>query len=338
MSGDGQPESTAVPNHWQLKRVFVTGATGLLGSWLVKSLVDLDAEVVCLVRDEVPRSLFHSLELEKSAVTVRGQVEDLRVVERVLNEYEVEVVFHLAAQTIVGTADRSPLSSFESNIKGTWSLLEACRISQGIRGVVVASSDKAYGEHDSLPYTEDMELRARNPYDVSKAATDLLAQSYQHSYGMPIAITRCGNLYGGGDLNFSRLIPGTIRSVLLGERPVIRSDGTYVRDYFYVEDAASACLRLAQCLESDPEHAASPFNFSSEDPVDALGMTRRVLGVMKSDLEPIILNTAQNEIPRQYLSSEKARRQLGWSQTIDPNDALARTVEWYRSYFRGVTD
>ena len=319
---------------WRNRPVFVTGATGLLGSRVVAGLVDSGAEVVCLVRDGVPRSNFHILGLADRVVTVRGELEDGRLLERILNEYEVEVVLHLGAQTIVGASHRSPLSSFESNIRGTWHVLEACRLTPSIKAIVVASSDKAYGEQEVLPYTEEMALQARNPYDVSKAAAEMLTRSYHHAYDLPVGITRCGNLYGGGDLNFSRLVPGTIRSVLLGERPVIRSDGSLVRDYLYVDDAASALLALGESLVNSPALAGTAFNISAEEPATVLEMTSLVLEVMGSELQPDVRDEAHHEIQRQYLSAARAHSLLGWRPAVPTREAVTRTVDWYRDYLQ----
>jgi len=322
------------PQFWTDRSVFVTGATGLLGSWLTRKLTDLGADVVVLIRDWVPESLLFAERLDQEPTVVRGDLTDLELVERVLNEYEVETVFHAAAQTIVGTANRSPISTFESNIRGTWCLLEACRVSSLVRQVVVASSDKAYGEHEQLPYQEDAPLQGRHPYDVSKSCADLLAQSYYHSFDLPVCVTRCGNLFGGGDLNWNRLIPGTIRSVLRDSAPVIRSDGSFIRDYFYVEDAALAYITLAEKMAADNTIVGQAFNFSNEIQVNVLDLTRKVLQLMKrEDLEPNILGQAKNEIPHQYLSAEKARSLLGWKPGFSLEAGLDRTIGWYRSFF-----
>jgi CDP-glucose 4,6-dehydratase len=262
---------------------------------------------------------------------VRGPLEDYETVLRALNEYEIDTVFHLGAQTIVGTASRSPLSTFESNIKGTWVLLEACRqLPQLVRRVVVASSDKAYGEHERLPYTEDAPLQGRYPYDVSKSCTDLISLSYHHSYGLPVAVTRCGNLYGPGDLNWNRLVPGTIRSALAGERPIVRSDGTFVRDYFYVRDAVDAYLALAGRL-GEPELQGQAFNFGTETPMSVLDLVSLLLRLMgRTDLEPDVRGEASNEIPAQYLDCAKARRLLDWTPSRTLEQGLAETIQWYR--------
>lgn len=315
---------------WDGRNVFVTGASGLLGSALVGELVDGGARVTCLVRDWVPESPLLSEGLCDRANVVRGQLEDYETILRTLNEYEVETVFHLGAQTIVGTASRSPLSTFEANIKGTWTLLEACRqLPTLVKRVVVASSDKAYGVHETLPYTEDAALQGRFPYDVSKSCTDLISLSYFHSFALPVSITRCGNLYGGGDLNWNRLIPGTIRSALRGERPVIRSDGTFVRDYFFVRDAVEAYLTLAEAMEEARFHGQA-FNFGTETPKSVLELAGEILETMGcGDLELDVRGEASNEIPEQYLDCTKARELLDWRPRRTLQEGLRETIDWY---------
>jgi len=322
------------PNFWLDRRVFVTGATGLLGSWLTAKLVALGADVVVLIRDWVPESeLFQNNSLSGSTV-IRGELTDQELLERILNEYEIETVFHAAAQTIVGTANRSPISTFESNIRGTWCLLEAVRRSELIKQVIVASSDKAYGSHDELPYREDAPLQGKHPYDVSKSCADLISQSYAHTFDLPVCITRCGNLFGGGDLNWNRLIPGTIRSAIRGESPIIRSDGTFIRDYFYVEDAALAYMMLAEKMADNPDICGQAFNFSNETQMNVLDLTLQILNLMgHDDLTPKILSQASNEIQHQYLSAEKARNILGWKPEFTLDDGLQRTIGWYQSLF-----
>lgn len=321
---------------WKGRRVLVTGATGLLGAWLTEALVERQAGVVALVRDTVPRSRFHLAGLDQKVDQVRGALEDYVLLERALNEYEVELVFHLGAQTIVGTANRSPLSTFESNIKGTWSLLEAARVSPLVKGVVVASSDKAYGDQPNLPYTEDVPLLGRHPYDVSKSCADLIAQAYARTYDLPIAIARCGNLFGGGDLNFNRLIPGTIRSAFQNQAPVIRSDGTPKRDYFYAKDAARAYLLLAENLER-PEVKGQAFNFGTNDPLTPLQITERVLKIMKkASLQPDVQKTWQGEIQDQYLDASRARQVLKWQPEYTLDSALEETVAWYQQHLTGA--
>jgi CDP-glucose 4,6-dehydratase len=317
---------------WQDRSVFVTGGTGLLGSWLIKQLIEVGANVVCLVRDWVPQSeLVRSRRIEQ-VNTVRGDIVDRNLVERILGEYEIEVVFHLAAQTIVGIANRNPVSTFSTNIEGTWNLLEACRRSPKVLSIVVASSDKAYGGQEHLPYDETMPLQGRHPYDVSKSCADLIAQTYAASYNLPVAITRCGNFYGGGDLNWNRVVPGTIRSVVRGERPVVRSDGNFVRDYFYIEDGAAAYMLLAERLASYAALRGQAFNFSNESQVSVLEMVELILRKMNSSLRPEVLNQVSNEIRHQYLSAERARTTLSWQPQFTLESGLDRTLAWYREF------
>ena len=212
-------------------------------------------------------------------------------------------------------------------------MLEACR-RIGTKRIVIASSDKAYGEQQNLPYTEETPLSGQHPYDASKSCADILAQTYAHTYGTQIAITRCGNFFGGGDLNWNRLVPGTIRSILRGNDPVIRSDGTFTRDYIYIEDAVEAYLDLSMALVQRPELAGEAFNFSTETPLSALKVVELILAAMGSKLKPDIRNEARAEIPHQYLSAAKARNILGWKPYIAFDDALVRTIEWYRDYFQ----
>jgi CDP-glucose 4,6-dehydratase len=318
---------------WQDRPVLITGGTGLLGGWLIRRLIDSGADIVCLVRDWMPRSELVSARLIDKVKVVRGDVFDQALLERVTGEFEIDTVFHLAAQTIVGIASRNPISTFETNIGGTWALLEACRRSPKVRQIVVASSDKAYGDQENLPYSEDTPLQGRYPYDVSKSCADLIAQSYAATYHLPVAITRCGNFYGGGDLNWNRVVPGTIRSVLRGQRPVIRSDGKFVRDYIYIEDAAAAYLLLAEKLSNDQSLYGEAFNFSTESPMSVLELVERILKAMGTKLKPIVQNEANNEILRQYLNAEKARRILGWTSLCTLDDGLNRTIDWYKEYF-----
>jgi CDP-glucose 4,6-dehydratase len=300
---------------------------------MVEELDRRGANVICLLRDWVPGSRLLSSGAIDRVTVVRGELEDRDLLVRALNEHEVDTVFHLGAQTIVGTAARSPISTFEGNIRGTWNLLEACRICPRlISRIVVASSDKAYGEHPTLPYTEEAPLVGRFPYDVSKSCADLIALSYWHTYRLPLAVTRCGNLFGGGDLNFNRLVPGTIRSALRDERPVVRSDGTFVRDYFYVRDAAAAYLDLAERMD-DPSFLGQAFNFGTETPLSVLEMVAAILGRMgKTALEPVILNEATHEIQRQYLDCTKARTLLGWRPAYPLDRGLDESIAWYRDW------
>jgi CDP-glucose 4,6-dehydratase len=324
-----------VKKFWIDRPTFVTGATGLVGSWLVKRLIAAKADVVCLVRDWVPQSeLVRSKSLEQVKV-VRGDVRDQPLLERIMTEHEIDTVIHLAAQTIVPVAGRNPVSTFETNVAGTWTLLEASRRCPNVKQIVLASSDKAYGEQTKLPYDESTPLQGVHPYDVSKSCADLIAHSYAKVYGTPVVITRCGNFYGGGDLNFSRIVPGTIRSVLRGNRPTIRSDGQFVRDYFYVEDGAIAYMHLAEKLAENRKLIGEAFNFSNEYEITVLELVERILNQMKCDLKPDIRNEAAHEIRRQVLSAGKARQMLEWSPAFDLEQGLARTIDWYRSYFAG---
>lgn len=317
---------------WRDRPTLVTGATGLVGGWLVRRLLSAGADVVCLVRDHVPQSMLFRDKLVDQVKVAKGDVRDQSCLERVLGEFEVDTVFHLAAQTIVGIANRNPISTFETNIQGTWALFEACRRSPKVRQIVVASSDKAYGDQEKLPYDESTPLQGTHPYDVSKSCADLIAHTYAVSYQSPVAITRCGNFYGGGDLNWNRIVPGTIRSILRGERPVIRSDGKFIRDYFYVEDGAHAYMTLAENLAARPELAGQAFNFSNEIQVSVIELVEKILNIMQSSLTPDIRNEASNEIIHQYLSSEKARKQLNWKPLFELDQALATTTQWYKEF------
>ncbi|AWM19989.1 GDP-mannose 4,6-dehydratase [Bacillus subtilis] len=318
---------------WKNKNVFVTGCTGLLGSYLVKELIDQGANVTGLVRDHVPQSNLYQGDHIKKMNIVRGSLEDLAVIERALGEYEIDTVFHLAAQAIVGVANRNPISTFEANILGTWNILEACRKHPLIKRVIVASSDKAYGDQENLPYDENMPLQGKHPYDVSKSCADLISHTYFHTYGLPVCITRCGNLYGGGDLNFNRIIPQTIQLVLNGEAPEIRSDGTFVRDYFYIEDAVQAYLLLAEKMEEN-NLAGEAFNFSNEIQLTVLELVEKILKKMNSNLKPKVLNQGSNEIKHQYLSAEKARKLLNWTPAYTIDEGLEKTIEWYTEFFK----
>ncbi len=317
---------------WLDRPVFVTGATGLVGSWLVKRLLEQGADVICLVRDWVPQSELTRTGMINKVKSVRGDVRDQKLLERILGEFEIDTVIHLAAQTIVTIANRNPVSTFETNIGGTWALLEACRRSPKVKQIVVASSDKAYGDQETLPYDEDMPLQGRHPYDASKSCADLIAQTYGVTYDLPVVISRCGNFYGGGDLNWNRIIPGTIRSVLRGQQPIIRSDGEYIRDYFYVEDGAAAYTLLAEKLAEMPELRGTAFNFSNEIQVTVLQVVEKVLKMMETSLSPDILSEASNEIRHQYLSAQRARSVLGWGPMFDLDEGLKRTIEWYKAF------
>jgi CDP-glucose 4,6-dehydratase len=317
---------------WRDRPTFVTGATGLVGGWLVKSLAAAGADVVCLVRDWMPDSeLVRSGHLDKVKI-VRGDITDQELMERALGEHEIDTVIHLAAQTIVGIANRNPVSTFEANIAGTWRLLEACRRSPKVKQIVIASSDKAYGDQEVLPYDETTPLQGRHPYDVSKSCADLISYTYAKSYDLPVTITRCGNFYGGGDLNWNRIVPGTVRSILRGQAPVIRSDGSFIRDYFYVEDGAAAYMLLAESMAKNPGLRGEAFNFSNELQVTVLDLTRKILDLMGSALQPDVRSEASNEIKHQYLSAAKARRMLDWEPLFTLDGGLEKTIRWYTEF------
>lgn len=330
MPGNSVPSSL-----WRDRPVFVTGATGLLGGALVRQLQAAGADVVALVRDWVPQSELVGSGMFSRIRVVRGDVRDQELLERALGEYEIGTVFHLAAQTIVGVANRNAVSTLDTNIRGTWALLEAARRTPTVKQIVTASSDKAYGDQEVLPYREDAPVAGRFPYDVSKSCADLVAQMYARTFNVPVCVTRCGNFYGGGDLNWNRIVPGTIRSVLRGERPIIRSDGRYTRDYLYVEDGARAYMVLAEQLAANPSLAGEVFNFSYERRMTVIEVVDAILKAMGSDLEPEIRNEASNEIRDQFLDATKAKTMLGWAPTFGFEASLAATVDWYKGYFRG---
>lgn len=322
-----------VNKFWNNKNVFITGGTGFLGSYLVKKLVNYGANVTILVRDYIPQSNIYRGEEYKKVNVVHGALEDYLLIERILGEYEIDTVFHLAAQAIVGVANRNPVGTFTSNIEGTWNILEAARRSPLIKQVIVASSDKAYGDQEKLPYDENMPLQGKHPYDVSKSCADLIAQTYYETYKLPVCITRCGNLYGGGDLNFNRIIPQSIQSILNKEAPVIRSDGSFIRDYFYIEDAVDAYIKLAEKVV-DLNLGGQAFNFSNEIQLTVLELVNKILEIMGSDIKPIILNQGSNEIIHQYLSAKKARTVLGWSPNYTIDEGLSKTIEWYKDFLK----
>jgi CDP-glucose 4,6-dehydratase len=323
-------ESVDYVTFWESKNVFVTGASGLVGSWLVKELLEKKANIFILMRDRIPTSELALSGNINKVVVVDGSLENYKTLLQAFKENKIDTCFHLGAQTIVQTAARSPLSTFETNIKGTWNLLEAARLSN-IRAVVVASSDKAYGDSPTLPYTEDMPLLGSNLYDVSKVCTDLIAATYHNTYGLRVCISRCGNIFGGGDLNFNRIVPGTIKSLLKDETPIIRSDGTLIRDYLYVKDAVSAYLALGEQTELVEGQA---FNFGTNKPLSVMELTQQIMGAVGKQIKPKILNQAKNEIQSQYLSSEKAHKTLKWSPKYSLKEALQETVEWYKNFLK----
>ena len=321
---------------WRDKSVLVTGATGLVGSWLVNALLKENANVTALILDSDPSSqLIRNKDFGKLSV-VNGNLSNYQDVNRALLTNECTVVIHLGAQTIVGTALLDPMSTFESNIKGTWNVLEAVRQSRGlVKALVVASSDKAYGDSASLPYIETHALHGVSPYDVSKSCTDLLSQSFGNTYELPVSIARCGNIYGGGDLNWSRIVPGTIRDLLAGRQPVLRSDGNFVRDYVHVDDVVSGYLRLAE-VSSRENLNGEAFNFSRDEPLSVISLYEHICQVVLGEfVEPRILSTAKSEIRNQHLNSQKANVHLGWNSQVSLNEGLEKTVSWYREYLSG---
>lgn len=323
-------------SYWQDRRVFITGCTGFLGSRLTSRLIAAGADVIGLVRDQVPRSEFVRTGLIDAVTVVEGEVTNYELLERILAEYEVETIYHLAAQTIVGIANRTPLSTFETNVRGTWILLEAARRNSTVNSIVVASSYHAYGEQAKLPYREDSPLGACHPYDVSKSCTDLIARAYAKTYGLPIVVTRFANLFGGGDLNWNRLVPGTIRSVLRGEPPIIRSNGTFSRDYLFIEDAADAYLGLAQQVHR-PDICGQAFNFGLDQPTTVLEMVETIVRLSSyPELKPIILNEARNEVVDKFLTSEKARQVLEWQPKHSLEDGLRKSITWYRDFLETI--
>jgi CDP-glucose 4,6-dehydratase len=324
-----------MPSFWNNRTAFVTGATGFVGAHVARKLVEAGARVVCLQRDGVRANSLDLFNLRHRVTVINGSVEDFTLIERTINEYEVEAVFHLAAQAIVGAANRSPVSTFETNIRGTYALLEACRLSPIVKRVVVASSDKAYGTHQDLPYTEDYPLHGLFPYDASKACTDILARSYAHSFKTPVAVSRFANIYGPGDMNLSRIIPGTIVSVLRDQSPVIRSDGTPIREFVYVDDVANGYLLLAEKID---EVIGQAFNFGAGEQVTMLDLVERIIKLSGKNLKPNVLlqRKIEREIDAQYLSSEKVEKRLGWRAKTGLAEGLRLTIEWYREHLHEI--
>lgn len=335
----GSGENFNMSNFWNNRTAFVTGATGFVGAHVARMLVEQGANVICLQRDAVRASSLDLFDLRRRVTVVAGTIEDLPLMERILNEYEVEAVFHLAAQAIVGVANRSPISTFETNVRGTYMLLEACRRSETVRRIVVASSDKAYGSHQELPYTEEHALLGLFPYDASKACTDIIARSFAHSYNLPVAVSRFANIYGPGDLNLSRIVPGTFRSLLRNEAPIIRSDGTPIREFVYVDDVAAGYLLLAERID---EVRGEAFNFGADAPISVLDFVNRMIRVagFENRISPNVLLAGKiaREIDAQYLSADKAASRLGWKEAVSLDDGLARTWEWYREHLAPEPD
>lgn len=327
-------EGLELSNFWQGKKVAVTGATGIVGSWLVKDLLAKGANISALIYERNNTSeLIRSGDIQE-IVCIDGDLRNIEDIQRMLDANNAEYIFHLGAQTIVGEALQDPLDTFESNIMGTWNLMEAVRIRPDLKGVLVASSDKAYGTTERLPYNENTPLRGEGPYDVSKSCTDLIASSYFKTFRVPIVIARCGNIYGGGDVNWSRIVPGTIRSLLNNEQPVIRSNGKFLRDYIYVQDAVSAYLHMAEAIAKSSA-AGEAFNFSRQEPISVLDIYSSIChATVGHFVEPLILDLAKHEIIDQHLDSAKARSQIGWESKYTLSDGLALTVDWYRTYFK----
>jgi CDP-glucose 4,6-dehydratase len=318
-------------NFWRDKNIFITGATGFLGSWVAKSLIEKNANVITLVRDKFPKCNFFLSGLDKHSTQVHGQLEDYHFIERVLNEYEVDTVFHMAAQTIVQTANRSPIGTFKSNIEGTWNIMEATRNAKLIKRVVVASSDKAYGTQPQLPYTEEMSLQGEHPYDVSKSCADLISQSYHKTYGLPVAVTRCANLYGGGDLNYNRLIPGIIKAIIQKKDFIIRSDGSMQRDYMYVKDGVDGYLKLGEKIDN-PQIKGKGFNFGTETPLSVIDVFRKVKQILNTEINEQILGEAKGEIDKQYLGTQKVKELLNWYPQHTFEQGVKETFDWYNHF------
>jgi CDP-glucose 4,6-dehydratase len=318
---------------WIDRPTFVTGGTGLLGRWLVKRLVEVGARVICLVRKRPSKAEFANAGLPAQTQQVEGDIRDQALLERIIGDRNVRTIMHIAAKAIVTDAIADPVPTLSVNIEGTWSLLEACRRTPGVEQILLASSDKAYGEAERLPVDEKAPLQGLGPYEASKACADLIGHAYARAYGLPLAITRCGNFFGGGDLHWNRIVPGTIRTVLRGKRPMIRTDGLFVRDYFYIEDAAAAYLLLAEALAARPELRGQAFNFSNEERTTVLDIVSRIVRLMGSDLEPEVRGEPSTEIREQLLSAEKARRLLGWSARYTLDEGLLHTIEWYKTFF-----
>ena len=323
-------------DHWNQRRVLVTGATGMVGSWVTRELVNRNSFVVAMVADTDPNSELIRSGVINQVTVVNGRLENYDDVERSINNHEIDTVIHLGAQPIVGAADRAPRHTFESNIQGTWNILDACRmLNPLVKRIVVASSDKAYGSQPVLPYTEDMSLSGDHPYEVSKSCTDLISTTYARTYGLPVTIARCGNIYGGGDLNWNRIVPGMFKAFIRNEVPVFRSDGTFIRDYLHVDDIVNAYLTLAD-RSDDPDLAGEAFNFSDESPITVMQIFEAMRDVAGTPyIEPEILNAAQAEIKDQYLDASKARNVLGWNASLSLHDGLTKTYEWYRSFLAG---
>ncbi len=322
-------------NFWKNKNVFITGADGFIGGWLTKYLVELKSNVYVIVRDLKTKNALDIHDLKNKVTIIQGDITDFQLIKRILNEYKIDTIFHLAAQALVEIANKSPLSTFESNIKGTWTILEATRELRNIPRIIVASSDKAYGEQKNLPYTEDQKLNGLYPYDASKACADIISRSYSKSYNLPIAVTRNANTYGGGDLNKKRIIPDTIISILKGDDLIIRSDGTPERDYMYIKDAVDCYLTLAENLDKE-EIKGNAFNFGTQTPVSVMDVVKEIINISGIYIKPRIEGKATNEIDRQYLCIEKVKKLLKWEPKYSLKQGLKETYEWYKENLEKV--
>ena len=319
---------------WTDRPTLVTGGTGFLGAWIIQKLLSRGANVICLSRERGLEKEIIEPDLLQRVTVVYSDIRDRPLLENILQEHSVVTLFHLAAQAIVGAANANPVLTLEINIGGTTAVLEACRRCPGVKEIIVASSDKAYGDAGEQAYDEDMPLRGKHPYDVSKACADMIVRSYASTFGLPAVVTRCGNFYGPGDLNWNRIVPGTIRSLYEGVRPVIRSDGKYVRDYFYIEDAADAHLMIAENLPRKPKLHGEAFNFSNETRVTVLELVEKIITLMGSDLRPEVRNEVSYEIRHQLLSARKARREFGWHPRFNLDEGLGRAITWYREFLK----
>ncbi|MCF7907819.1 MAG: GDP-mannose 4,6-dehydratase [Candidatus Omnitrophica bacterium] len=314
---------------WKGKRVLITGYEGFLGSNLAKVLLNFGAKISGLdILTRRKDTILTQKELAKIKI-IKGNVDNLSLVKRILRNDKIEVIFHLAAEALVGECLKRPVKGFSTNIKGTWNILEAWRQTKIAKAIVVASSDKAYGSHSKLPYKEDSALCGLHPYDVSKSCADLIAHAYHNTYGAPVVITRCGNIFGPGDFNFSRIVPETLRSVIRNKTLVIRSDGKFTRDYVYVDDIVAGYINLAQ-KSKKLKLFGQAFNFSAEQPLSVLALVKLIYKLADRRSNYKILKQAKYEIKHQYLSSRKAARVLGWKPKLKLDKALEKTYQWYK--------
>ncbi len=329
--GDEKTMGSMGMNFWKDKKVFITGADGFIGGWIAKTLIEKEANVTVVIRDTKREDSLDLHNIRKKVNIVKGDIVDYPLMQRIMNEYSIQYVFHLAAQPLVEIATRSPLSTFESNIKGTWNILESARLTKTVEGVIVASSDKAYGNQEKLPYSEDQPLQGIYPYDASKVCTDVLTRSYFISFGLPVIVTRNANTYGGGDLNFGRMIPGAIISSLQGKEMNIRSDGTPERDFIYIIDVVNSYLSLAENIKNK-NVVGNAFNTGSGNPIQVIDLFKLVTKLTGNKIEPKVLGEATNEIDKQYLSTEKIKKTIGWKAKYTLEEGLKETIEWYRNY------